>query len=136
MTATIIGQLVAKTVGAAIGALIGALFIQLGTKWIAKFKPSYGTAYLAAFLGYLASFVVGVVIGLFVGMSGHSFGGSPVVLSMVIGFSVAAAIYGLLIKHPETGPIGFGKACLVALVQLLLSGVILAIIVLVVIAMK
>lgn len=115
MTAETIWILIVGIAVVAIMSLIGALFVQLGTKWVAKFKPSYGLAYLTTFLGNLGPFIVEFVIEPSPGMSGQSFAGGPMVLSMVINFFVAAAIYGLLIKHPDTGPIGFGKGCLVGM---------------------
>ena len=58
--------------------------------------------------------------------------GAQYLLLMIVGFFVYAAVLGPLIKHPETGAIGFGKACLVSLVQVITMVVIISIVVLVV----
>jgi hypothetical protein len=129
-----IGQLIGQIVGSAIGALIGALIVQLACKMVVKFKPPYGMAYKAAFLGYVASVLVGFVVGFVIGASGQQFTGTSTVLLMVIGFFVQAAIYAPLIKHPETGAIGFGKACLVSLIQLIFGALLIGGIALVVMA--
>lgn len=129
-----IGSLIGQIVGAAFGALIGALIVQLATKIVAKFKPGYGMAYIAALLGYVGSLIVGFIIGLMVGITGNEFGGGPLVLTMIVGFFVQAAIYGPLIKSPEGTPIGFGNACMVSLIQLIIGGLILGAIVLIIAA--
>jgi hypothetical protein len=129
-----IGFLIGQVIGAAIGALIGAIFVRIATKMAAGFTPPYGTAYLAAFLGYAASLVLGFVIGLVIGASGQTLDGGGTVLIMIIGFFVQAAVYASLLKHPETGNISYGKACLVSLIQLVMAAVIIGVIVLIVMA--
>jgi hypothetical protein len=132
--ASVIGSLIGQIIGATIGALIGALIVQLATKIVAKFKPGYGMAYVAAFLGYVAGLIIGFVIGLMVGVTGNEFSGGPLVMTMIVGFFVQAAIYGPLIKSPEGTPIGFGKACMVSLIQLIIGGLILGAIVFIFVA--
>ena len=111
--------LIWQIVGAAIGSLIGALIVQLACKMVVEFKPPYGMAYKATFLGYVATGLVGFFVGFFIGLDGQQFTGTSTVLLMVIGFFVQAAIYAPLIKHPETGAIGFAKACYVSLILLI-----------------
>lgn len=125
----LIGQLVGQIVGAAIGALFGALILQLICTVLYKFKPPYGVAYRATFFGYLSSALIGFVVGLFIGLSGQLITATSLILLMVIGFFVQTAFYAHLIEHPETGSIGFSKAALVSLLQLvfgalLISGVV------------
>ena len=57
---------------------------------------------------------MGFFIGLAFGLSG---GDATIVpwISGLIGFFGGAAIYGAMIKHPETGPIGFVKGILISL---------------------
>ncbi len=119
-----VGVLFGQIIGAAIGALIGALFLQIATNIVSKFKPQYGMAYKAAFLGYASSFVVGLLFGFIVGVTGNEFGVGAIVASGVIGFFVASSIYSIVLKHPEKGPIGFGTACLVSVIQLVFSVII------------
>lgn len=131
----IITQLVGQIIGAAIGALFGAFIVQLACKMVAKFKPPYSMAYKAVFLGYIASVLVGFIVGFAIGASGQEVTGTSTVLIMVICFFVQAAIYTPLIKHPETGDaIGFGKACLVSLIQLIFGALLIGVIVLIIMA--
>jgi len=130
-----IGQLIAYLIGytavAAAISLIAALILQLVCKIAVEFKPPYGMAYKAAFLGLVASILVNFAVGLVIGTSWQTtvvaasgqeitVDPTPFVLA-IIPFFVSAAIYVRLIKHPETGAIGFSKACLVSLMQLILG---------------
>jgi len=126
-----IRSLIRLIFGAAIDVLFGALIVQHATKIVAKFKPRYGMACLATFLGNVASLIVGFLIGMIVDMTGNEFTGGPMVLTMIVGFFVQAAIYGPLIKSTEGIPIGFGKACMVNLIQLIICGLMLAIVLIV-----
>jgi len=134
MAARVIANLIGQVLGAAIGALIGALIVQLATKLVAKYKPPYRMAYKAVFLGYLASAVIGFVIGLMIGASGGTFNETVFVMTMVIGFFAASAIYAPLIKSPANEPLGFGRACMVSLIQVIIGGLILGAILLIVLA--
>jgi hypothetical protein len=133
-TGQLIGQLIGQIIGAAIGALIGALIVQLACKMVAKFKPPYGMAYKAALLGYVASVLIGFFCGFVIGASGQQFTGTTTLLLIVISFFVQAGIYASLVKHPETGAIGFGKACFVTLIQLIFGALLIGAIVLFVVA--
>jgi hypothetical protein len=102
----------------AVLALAGALIIQFGTKLIAKFKPTYRAAYFTAFLSYLP-LPVGIFIYRFVaGFFRHSlfvkdmtavYNPTEKIWAVPAAFLIPVIIYGLLIKHPEKGPIGFAK---------------------------
>lgn len=128
----VIAKLVGQVLGVAIGALIGALFVQLATKVVAKFKPPYGMTYKAVFLGGVASVIIGFVIGLMVSASGGAMNGTLVVMTTVIGFFANAAIYAQLIESPTNEPLGFGRACTVSLIHVVIGGLILGAIVLIV----
>ena len=116
------GPLMMHLAGAVIGSFVIALFVQLGTKKIAKFEPSYGIAYVATFLSSLSLLIIGFVVGLFASLSGHYSTDVPIVLVSIIGFFVGATIYGTLIKHPETGPIGFRGGLPIELILIISFG--------------
>ena len=128
----LIGQIVGAIIGMAIGALVGALVVRFATNIVAKFVPPFGMAYLASFLGAVGTYLVGLILGQAMGISRNDMSGAQYLLLMIVGFFVYAAVLGPLIKHPETGAIGFGKACLVSLVQVITMVVIISIVVLVV----
>ncbi len=99
----------------AIGALLGALFLQFITRLVLKFTPPYGMAYKAVLIAGAVSVVVGFVTGFGLGIAGYEFS-HPVQASMwPIGLVIATYVYGRVLVHPETGPIGFGKAFLISL---------------------
>ena len=127
-------QLIGMLIGATVGALIGAVFVRLATRMVAGFTPPFGTSWLAAYLGFAASIIIVFVAGISLGASRGHVDASANILLMVIGFFVQAAIYGSLLKHPESGPIGFGKACLVSIVQLVAAAIIFGIIALIIYA--
>ncbi len=116
---------------AAIGSLLGALIVQLATKRVVKFKPKYKTAYEAAFLGYLGSFTTGFLISLFGGILNSESTEKVLTLTMVVSFFVSSVIYGLIISHPNTGPIGFSNGCKISLVQLIIELIVVGVIMIV-----
>ena len=125
--AQILEQLIGAHIGIAIGALVGALFVQLATNWVCKFKPPYGTAYKAFLLTSLASLIIAFLVGFVGGLIGiyeNQKGRPPLIPLTVINLFVGAVIYGSLIKHPESGSIGFGKACLVSIFLLAIGAII------------
>lgn len=115
----IISSIIGIIIGAALGALIGALIIRFATKLVAKFVPPFGMAYKASFLGVAATYLTGYVFGIIDRASGNQFSSTRFILLTVISFFIYAVILGPMIKHPQTGPIGFGKACLVSLAQII-----------------
>lgn len=133
--AFLIGKIIGAIIGAAIGALIGALVVRFATNIVAKFIPPFSMAYKASFVGELATYLIGLLLGFIIGASGNQIGKVGYLLFVVIGFFVYAAILSPMIKHPETGPIGFGKACYVSLVQTITMIVIIGGVSLLVIAM-
>lgn len=102
---------------AAIGSLFGAIFVRVATKLAAGFTPRYGTAYLAAFLGCAASLIREIVIG----APSRVFDVDFITSSMIIWFFVQTAVHALLIKHPDTGNITYGTACIISLIQLIIG---------------
>lgn len=117
--ASLIGQIIGAVIGTAIGALVGALVVRFATNLVAKFVPPFGMAYKASFLGTLATYLIGFVFGAIVGATGNEVSSTGYILLTAIGFFVYAAILGPMVKHPETGPIGFQKAFLVSLAQVI-----------------
>ncbi|MDR1709007.1 MAG: hypothetical protein LBS70_04745 [Candidatus Accumulibacter sp.] len=120
MSSYFIGYILGTVIGAAVGALIGAVIIRFIAKLVVKFIPPFGMAYKATFFGGVVTYLIGFVFGFIVGASGNTLSVTNYILLTIIGFFVYAAILGSIIKHPETGSIGFGKACLISLVQFIL----------------
>lgn len=110
--------------GAAIAVLIGALVVQFVTSKLAGFRPPYGTAALASLLGYLASYAIGFVVAFAVTSNKVEITGSITVVTLVFGFFAQAAIYSFMIKSHKGKPLGFGRACIVSIVQVVVAGLI------------
>lgn len=109
-------------------ALWGAVIVQFATLRVAGFKPRFGVAYLAALLGAAAGLVIGFLIGFILAPEGRQGFGTMTLFSTVLGFFVQAGFYTLLLKHPETGGIIYRKACLIALIQLVIGVVVIGVI--------
>jgi len=96
------------------GALMGAFFAQLGARWSAGFKPSFWHAFSATLLAYAAVFAGAVLLV----MLGMTRGWSSLLLVYALS---CAVLYGRMLRHPETGPLGWKMGARVAIVQLGLS---------------
>ena len=90
--------------------VVGALIVQLATKMAAGFKPALGNAVATVIVGIIAGAVVSWVMQLVLGSTGSLVG-------VVVAFLLNAFIINLMIKSPAGGQMGFGKACLVSLIQ-------------------
>jgi hypothetical protein len=90
--------------------LIGALIVQLATKLAAGFKPALGTCVVAVIAGLIAGAIVSWLLQMVIGASGSWIG-------LIVGFLLNAFIINLIVKRPDGSQMGFGKACLVSLVQ-------------------
>lgn len=123
--AQFIGGIIGMVIGSALGALLGAFLVQFTTKAIAKFKPTYRTAYFASFIGGLSTNGLGFIIGFAVAASGNAISPVGYGILMIIGFVLFSWILGFLLKHPETGAIGFKTGALISLIWM---GVVIAII--------
>src|ERR1700733_14796853 len=99
-----------------IGISIGALIIMLATKIAAGFGPRFGQAFLAALaatiLAALLSWIVGMVLGN---------GGISSLVCLVLVFLLNSAIINAIVKRPDGLQMGFGKACLVSLIQIVIE---------------
>jgi hypothetical protein len=103
-------ELIVLIIFSAISSLLGAIFVQLATKIVAGFKPPYGTAYITTFIScccVIACFIALPIISAGVNM------GTVLILPLLVGFFTSSLLYGKKIRHPETGPIGFGKGMLI-----------------------
>jgi hypothetical protein len=112
---------------------LGAFMVQFAIKVIAKFKPTYRTAYFASFIGSFSTIWLGLIIGFSVVVIGNVIIWVGYGIMMIIGFILFSWILGFLLKHPETGAIGFKTGTLISLILIsliLCIGVVFAIILL------
>jgi hypothetical protein len=90
--------------------LVGAFIVQLATKMAAGFKPSLGNAVATVIVGIILGGIINYVLQMVLGSTGSLIG-------LVVAFLVNAFIINMMIKAPGGTQMGFGKACLVSLVQ-------------------
>jgi hypothetical protein len=107
-------------VGIAIGAGILMLAARVGAGFTPKFPISVGTVIVQFIGAAIVSWLLRMVLGM---------GGLASLLTLIVVFLVYSAISNALLKRPDGAQMGFGKACLVTLVQIIIQiilGVILA----------
>ena len=101
-----------------VGIALGALVLAVSFRLVVGFMPSYLRALGAVVLTYIGVFVAVLILG----MALHSS-----VLSMILNFLIGAAVVNYLLPAADGSQIGFGKACLVELVNMVI-GIVLALI--------
>ncbi|MGH8042277.1 MAG: hypothetical protein ACREPN_09570 [Rudaea sp.] len=95
---------------------IAAGILMLATKLVAGFAPKFPISAATAVVEFIAAAVVSWILHMVLGM-----GMLSSLVSLVIVFVVYAAIINAMIKQPAGGQMGFGKACLVTLVQIIIE---------------
>lgn len=95
---------------------IGALIIMLATKIAAGFGPRFGQCFLAALAATILAAILSWIIGMVLGS-----GGIASIVSLVLVFLLNSAIINAIVKRPDGNQMGFGKACLVSLIQIVIE---------------
>jgi hypothetical protein len=115
-------------VAVAFGTFVGAFIVQFATDRVAGFRPRYGRVLLASFSALAVASVIGIII-LFAADTGkEEWNATVTALLLVVSFFSYAGFYSFMLKSSDGVALGFGKACLVLLMQVLI--VILALILL------
>lgn len=102
-----------------VGILLGALILAVSFRLVVGFMPSYLRALGAVVLTYIAVFVVSLILGMLIHSS---------VLTLIVNFLVGAAVVNYLLLSADGRQIGFGKACVVELVNMVIGFVLVLII--------
>lgn len=97
------------------GVLIAALVLGLAFRLVVGYMPSYLRSLGAVLLTFVAVLVVSVVLGMIL-----PFGLSRL-LALVAAFLVGAAVVNYLLLAKDGSRIGYGKACLVQLVYIVIE---------------
>ncbi len=108
----------------AIGIAVGAGILMLSTKLGAGFTPKFPISVATVIVEFIAAAVVSWILHMVVGM-----GALSSLLSLIVIFLVYAAIVNAMLKKPGGAQMGFGRACLVTLIEIIIEivlGVILA----------
>ncbi len=95
---------------------IGAGIIMLATRIVAGFTPKFLTALIVAVIETIAAGVASWLLNMVLGA-----GGLSSLVALVLIFLINAAVLNALAKRPDGAQIGFGKSCLVTLVQIIIE---------------
>ena len=104
-----------------VGILVGALILSVAFRLVVGIMPSYMRALGAVILTFIAV----VVVSLILGMVMH---GGARLLPMIVNFLVGAAVVNYLLLAADGSRIGYGKACVVELIYMVI-GFVLALII-------
>ncbi|MBW8040758.1 MAG: redoxin domain-containing protein [Planctomycetes bacterium] len=108
-------QIVIAAIAIPIVCLIVAVFLRIATRWAVRFEVPYWTAYKIAIITSVVGFVIGIPFNIIGIILAH-------LLDFVLTFFVQSAIYGTMIKYPESNEsIGYGKGLLISLYLLLIG---------------
>jgi hypothetical protein len=105
-----------------VGILVGALILSVAFRLVVGIMPSYLRALGAVVLTFVAVLVVSMILGMVLRGAG---GG---LLSMIVNFLVGAAVVNYLLLAADGSKIGYGKACVVELIYMVI-GIVLALII-------
>lgn len=100
----------------AIGIAIGAGILMLAARVGAGFTPKFPISVATVIVEFIAAAIVSWILHMVLGM-----GALSSLLSLVVIFLVYAAIANAMLKKPDSGQMGFGKACIVTLVQIIIE---------------
>lgn len=119
-----------------VGLLLAGLVLKFSVRLLQGFSPGYGKSLLVVFLAGVVGFIINVVLTMVMGVGGG--GMDPAAISSgeaamagammaslgVMAISLLASLFinaffiNLLIKAPDGRAIGYGRACLIALLYL------------------
>lgn len=120
--------LIGLLVGVVVYILLGALILSVAFRLVVGFMPSYLRAIGAVVLTWIGALVVSLVSRLILPVSAGSF------LSFAALFLIGAAVVNYLLLAADGRQIGFGKACVVQLIYIVIA-IVLVLIIAVIFAM-
>jgi len=97
-----------------VGILVAALVLSVSFRLVVGYMPSYVRAIGALVLTWIAVAIAMVVVG----MVTHGAAGG--LLSLIVNFLVGAAVVNYLLLAQNGSRIGFGKACVVQVIYLVI----------------
>jgi hypothetical protein len=95
--------------------LVGALILSVSFRLVVGFMPSYLRALAVVVLAWIATFVVSLILRMILPAAAGGF------LSLAALFLVGAAVVNYLLPAADGSQIGYGKACVVQLVYMVIG---------------
>ncbi|MGI6458428.1 MAG: hypothetical protein ACOX5R_22825 [bacterium] len=116
--------LISGLIGVVITSLISALFLMLSSKIVLGYAPGYGLAFKISFLANIAAWIVTIVFSFALAVD---ILGLVSLVVWIITFLIYAALISKYFTEQTHLTVSFGKACLVALVQMIIVTVLMLI---------
>ena len=107
--------IVGLLIGLVIAVVFGGVIIMLATRLIGGFMPSFVQACIAALVASVAAFILQLVLVMVMGGSGMSS-----IVCLVLVFLLNSAVINAIVKRPGGAALGFGTACLISLVEIVI----------------
>jgi peroxiredoxin len=108
-------QILIAAIAIPIVCLLGAVFLRMTTRWAVRIDIPYWTAYKIAIIAAVVNLVISIPFDILGTIWAQ-------LLNLVVIFFVKSAIYGTIIKYPESNEsIGYGKGLLISLYLLLIG---------------
>lgn len=121
MTEKILSSFVAMIPQIVVTSIVGAMVLRITTNWICQFRPSFFMAFKVTLPASALSAMCGIGIGALVLLAEITAGPAIKGVVGVIGLGIAICLSAVILKHPETGAIGFKKATFVNLAVLVIA---------------
>lgn len=113
-----------------LGMAINTVILRLAVSWVCKFKLPFWSGVKTVLISLVVVFICSLLFGLGQGLTALlTTGATPtdqadsagqLLLSLLISFFVTSALYGVLIRHPEEGQVGFVRGMMIYLAQFLI----------------
>ena len=97
-----------------VGIALGALVLAVSFRLVVGFMPSYLRALAAVVLAWVAAFVVSLILRMILPA------GAGGLLPLAVLFLVGAAVVNYLLLAADGSQIGYGKACVVQLIYMVI----------------
>jgi hypothetical protein len=108
------------------GPFISAWMAQTLTKSVAGFKPSYWAALIATVLACVTSISFSMIVKFVVMLNGAQVTPLTHLFDGMVGLLVLACCYTAFFKNPDNCHLGFGRACAIAIVQLVVYAMVIS----------
>jgi hypothetical protein len=115
--------LVTILIGLIVAVIIGGLIIMLATRVVGGFMPRFSQACIAALISAIGAGVLNWVVGMALGATT-----TTSIVCLVLVFLLNSAVINAIVRRPGGAALGFGTACLISLVQIVIE-IILAVVI-------
>jgi len=112
-----LGSGIGAAIGGAVGAAFAMFFLRLSMKIVVKHLPPLGTAYVTTLVGGVACYLANLLFAYAAAQAGRELTGVGYLVLVGVNIFIYASVLDLLLKLPDSRPLGFWRGCLVAIIQ-------------------